>query len=60
MTRILRRLASLLLAGFLATVAGAACSLLVDGVTAKRVTWAVVAFVLAAAVGLRGALREAS
>jgi hypothetical protein len=52
------RLRFLLAAGAASTVVAAACSLLADGVTAKRWTWAAVGVVCAAAVGAWRGWRE--
>lgn len=54
----MRRLRFFLAAGFTSTVVAAACSLLADGVTAKRWTWAVAGVVCAVAAGVWWARRE--
>jgi hypothetical protein len=59
MPRPLRTAAFFLAAGVLATGAAAACSLLVDGVAAKRVVWATVLVVGGIGAGVRRARREA-
>lgn len=52
-----RRLAAYLLAGLLATDTAITASLLVDGVTAKRITAAVAGVVVAVAAGVIFAIR---
>lgn len=52
------RLRFLLAAGAVSTVVAAACSLLADGVTAKRWTWAVAGAVCAVAAGAWQVRRE--
>lgn len=56
MTRV-RRLAFYLLGGLLATDAAGAASLLVDGVTAKRITAVATGVVVAAVAGVIFAIR---